>query len=179
MKKLNTKMIALNAIIAAVYAAFTILLAPISYGSIQMRISEIMIFLAFYNKDYIPGLVLGCLIANIPSGLGAFDMVFGTFATLLAETGQQIFSCFSWRINQWCYCLIRIKVCFRSSIYCISRISLCRWICCISYWCHHFYICPKEWNIYKIYQIIIFDISLIFIKILVRRNRRWVYLISI
>ena len=84
MKKLNTKMIALNAIIAAVYAAFTILLAPISYGSIQMRISEIMIFLAFYNKDYIPGLVLGCLIANIPSGLGAFDMVFGTFATLLA-----------------------------------------------------------------------------------------------
>ena len=80
MKKLNTKMIALNAIIAAVYAAFTILLAPISYGSIQMRISEIMIFLAFYNKDYIPGLVLGCLIANIPSGLGAFDMVFGTLA---------------------------------------------------------------------------------------------------
>ncbi len=82
--KFNTKTLAYNAIIAAAYAALTILLAPISYGSIQFRISEIMIFLAFYNKDYIPGLVLGCLIANIPSSLGVWDMVFGTFATLLA-----------------------------------------------------------------------------------------------
>ena len=38
--KIDTKTIAFNAIIAAVYGALTILLAPISYGSIQMRISE-------------------------------------------------------------------------------------------------------------------------------------------
>ncbi len=82
--KIDTKTIAFNAIIAAVYAALTILLAPISYGSIQMRISEIMVFLAFYNKKYIPGLVLGCLIANIPSPLGLWDICFGTFATLVA-----------------------------------------------------------------------------------------------
>ena len=84
MKKLNVKTIALNAVIAAVYAALTIGLAPISYGQVQMRISEVMIFLAFYNKKYIPGLVLGCFIANVPSSLSAYDMVFGTFATLLA-----------------------------------------------------------------------------------------------
>lgn len=82
--KIDTKTIAFNAIIAAVYAALTILLAPISYGSIQMRISEIMVFLAFYNKKYIPGLVLGCLIANIPSPLGLWDICFVTFATLVA-----------------------------------------------------------------------------------------------
>ena len=82
--KIDTKTIAFNAIIAAVYAALTSLLAPISYGSIQMRISEIMVFLAFYNKKYIPGLVLGCLIANIPSPLGLWDICFGTFATLVA-----------------------------------------------------------------------------------------------
>lgn len=84
MKKLDVKTIALNAVIAAVYAALTIGLAPISYGQVQMRISEVMIFRAFYNKKYIPGLVLGCFIANVPSSLGAYDMVFGTFATLLA-----------------------------------------------------------------------------------------------
>jgi uncharacterized membrane protein len=82
--KIDTKTIAFNAIIAAVYGALTILLAPISYGSIQMRISEIMVFLAFYNKKYIPGLVLGCFIANIPSPLGLWDICFGTMATLIA-----------------------------------------------------------------------------------------------
>lgn len=84
MKKIDVKTIAINAVIAAIYAALTIGLAPISYGQVQMRISEMMIFLAFYNKKYIPGLVLGCFIANVPSSLGFYDMVFGTFATFLA-----------------------------------------------------------------------------------------------
>jgi uncharacterized membrane protein len=84
MKKLDIKTIASNAIIAAAYAALTLVLAPISYGSIQMRVSEIMVFFAFYNRKYIPGLVLGCLIANLPSPLGAWDICFGTLATLLA-----------------------------------------------------------------------------------------------
>lgn len=82
-KKLDVKMIATNAIIAAVYAVLTIAIYPLSYGAIQMRISELMVFLAFYNKKYIPGLVLGCLIANIPSSLGVMDMVFGTLSTLI------------------------------------------------------------------------------------------------
>ena len=84
MKKIDVKTIAINAVIAAVYAALTIGLAPISYGQVQMRISEMMIFLAFYNKKYIPGLVLGCFLANVPSSLGFYDMIFGTFATFLA-----------------------------------------------------------------------------------------------
>lgn len=84
MKKIDVKTIAINAVIAAIYAALTIGLAPISYGQVQMRISEMMIFLAFYNKKYIPGLVLGCFIANVPSSLGFYDMIFGTFATFLA-----------------------------------------------------------------------------------------------
>ena len=71
--------------IACIYAVLTIfVLAPIAYGGIQFRLTEIMIFLAFYEKKYIPGLVVGCLIANIPSSLGVWDMCFGTFATLLA-----------------------------------------------------------------------------------------------
>lgn len=84
MKKIDIQTIAVNGIIAAAYAALTLLLAPISYGSIQMRISELMIFLAFYNKKYIPGLVLGCFLSNLASPLGVYDIVFGTCATLLA-----------------------------------------------------------------------------------------------
>lgn len=84
MKQSKVRVLALNAVIAAMYAVLTIFLAPISYGSIQMRISEVLIFLAFYNKRYIPGLVLGCLIANLASPFGIWDIVFGTLATLLA-----------------------------------------------------------------------------------------------
>lgn len=83
MLKFNTKLIAQNAIIACIYTVFTLAIAPLAYSEIQFRLSEIIVFLAFYNKKYIPGLVIGCFIANIPSTLGWFDMVFGTFSTLL------------------------------------------------------------------------------------------------
>lgn len=83
MNNLTLKNLLVNGLIAAAYAALTILIFPLSYGPIQMRISEVMVFLAFYNKKFIPGLTLGCLIANIPSTLGAMDMVFGTISTLI------------------------------------------------------------------------------------------------
>lgn len=80
----KVRLIALNGMIAAVYAALTLALTPISYGAVQFRVSEALIFLAFFNRKYIPGLVIGCLIANLGSSLGMMDVVFGTFATLLA-----------------------------------------------------------------------------------------------
>ncbi|MEG0452127.1 MAG: QueT transporter family protein [Coprobacillus sp.] len=83
MNRIDVKMIAINAMIAGIYAVLTMAIAPLSYGAIQMRISEVMVFLAFYNKKYIPGLVLGCLIANTISPLGMMDMCFGTLSTLI------------------------------------------------------------------------------------------------
>lgn len=81
--KLSTKLIAQNAIIAGIYAVMTLAIAPLAYSEIQFRLSEVIVLLAFYNKKFIPGLVIGCFIANIPSPLGWMDMVFGTFSTLL------------------------------------------------------------------------------------------------
>lgn len=81
--KFDAKTIAQNAIIACIYAVLTLAVAPIAYSEVQFRISEVIVFLAFYNRKYIPGLVVGCFLANIPSTLGMFDMVFGTFSTLL------------------------------------------------------------------------------------------------
>lgn len=86
----NTKMIVLNGIIAAVYAVFTLMISPIAYGNIQMRLSEILIFLAFYNKKYIPGLTIGCLIANLFSPLGIYDIGFGVSATVIALIGMYL-----------------------------------------------------------------------------------------
>ena len=70
--------------IAAMYAALTYAVSPIAYGEIQFRISEALTILPIFTPAAIPGLVVGCLIANIGSPMMAIDMIFGTLATLLA-----------------------------------------------------------------------------------------------
>lgn len=82
-KVLDVKVVAMNAMIATVYAVLTIACASISYGVINLRISEIIVFLAFFNRKYIPGLIVGCFLANLASPMGIYDVVFGTIATIL------------------------------------------------------------------------------------------------
>jgi len=84
MKKINIKFLAESAIIAALYAALTWLFAPISYGSVQFRISEVLVLLVVFNPKYAVALIVGCFISNTTSSLGWYDMVFGTLATALA-----------------------------------------------------------------------------------------------
>ena len=79
-----TRRILLNAAVAAVYAVLTVGLAPLSYGPVQVRISECLTLLAYNNKNYLPGLILGCCIANFGSPLGIADILVGTAATALA-----------------------------------------------------------------------------------------------
>jgi len=74
----------LNAAAAALYAALTVGLAPISYGPVQVRLSEAMTLLAFYDRKWLPGLILGCFLANLGSPFGVTDILVGTFATALA-----------------------------------------------------------------------------------------------
>lgn len=83
-KLLTTRSLCLSAIIAALYAALTLLLAPISYGNIQCRVSEAFTVL----PQSIPGLFVGCLIANIFSPTPSiWDIVFGSLTTLIAACG--------------------------------------------------------------------------------------------
>ncbi|OPL09500.1 MAG: hypothetical protein AVO33_06815 [delta proteobacterium ML8_F1] len=72
------------ALTAALYATLTLALAPISYGNIQFRLSEVLTLLAFYNPVFIPGITLGTFIANLFSPLGTVDVIFGTLATFLS-----------------------------------------------------------------------------------------------
>ena len=80
----TVKSIALNGIIACLYAVVTIACGPLSYQFAQFRFSELLNLLVFFNPSFTLGLTLGCLLANIFSLYGIFDIVFGTLTTLLA-----------------------------------------------------------------------------------------------
>ena len=81
-KGISVKLVVINAMIAGVYAVLTLAISPIAYSEIQFRLSEIIVFLAFYNRRYIPGLTIGCIIANLFSPMGMLDIVFGTLSTM-------------------------------------------------------------------------------------------------
>ncbi len=80
----SVKMITLNAFVAALYAVLTIICYPLSYSFIQLRISEMLNLLVFFNPSYTLGLTIGCLLANLMSSSGIFDITLGTLATLLS-----------------------------------------------------------------------------------------------
>ncbi len=80
-----------GAVIAALYAVLTVgqnvLLPGTASMSVQFRVAEVLTILALYTPAAIPGLTVGCIIANISSvtaGLGFYDMIFGSLASLLA-----------------------------------------------------------------------------------------------
>ena len=81
----KTQFIITGALIAAAYAGLTYIsnIFGLAYGPIQLRISEVLTLLPIFTPAAIPGLTIGCFIANIGS-FNVLDMVFGTFATFLA-----------------------------------------------------------------------------------------------
>jgi uncharacterized membrane protein len=86
----KTKSMVKIAMIAAIYCVLTLVLAPIAYGAVQFRISELLTTLPAFTPLAIPGLTLGCCLANLIGALfglnptGYIDAIFGTLATLLA-----------------------------------------------------------------------------------------------
>ena len=70
--------------IAAIYVVLTYVFAPFSFGEIQVRIAEALTILPVFTPAAVPGLFIGCLLANLLSPYGLLDMVVGSGATLLA-----------------------------------------------------------------------------------------------
>lgn len=87
---MNTKTFTRVAMIAAIYTVVTLLLAPISYGNIQVRIAEALTMLPLIYEPSIWGVTLGCFLSNLIGAMtganptGMIDAVIGTLATLLA-----------------------------------------------------------------------------------------------
>lgn len=71
-------------LVAALYAALTLLFAPISFSQIQFRVAEALTLLPVLSAASVPGLFAGCLISNLVTGQPWQDVVFGSLATLLA-----------------------------------------------------------------------------------------------
>ena len=67
----TTRFLTQAAIIAALYAALTLLLQPISgfQGNFQLRVSEALTLLPVFTPAAVPGLFVGCLIANLLEAL--------------------------------------------------------------------------------------------------------------
>ena len=86
----RSRYVAQAGVIAAVYAALTFIVIqnPLGYGPVQLRVSEALTVLAVFTPAAIPGLALGCVIANAAmlaqfGPLALLDVVFGSLATLL------------------------------------------------------------------------------------------------
>ena len=82
--KSMTKYITISALIGAIYAVLTVLLAPISYGPVQVRVAEALTVLPYLFPQAIPGLYIGCMVANIWGGYGPIDIFGGSALTLVA-----------------------------------------------------------------------------------------------
>jgi len=85
-----------GAAIAALYVVLTLVFAPISFGPVQLRVAEALCILPMFTPAAIPGLFIGCLIANLLGGGIILDVVFGSLATLIgAVLGYML------RSNRW------------------------------------------------------------------------------
>ena len=86
MSRFTTRQLTTAAVIAALYAvmAYFASIFGVAYGPVQCRFSEALCVLPFLMPEAVPGLFIGCLIANLLSPYGVLDIVFGSLATLLA-----------------------------------------------------------------------------------------------
>lgn len=86
MKNIKLKGLAQAAVIACLYAVLTLMpgLSSLSYGAVQLRVSEALTILPLLTPWAVPGLAVGCAISNLFSPMMALDLPFGTLASLLA-----------------------------------------------------------------------------------------------
>jgi uncharacterized membrane protein len=83
-KKFTTVMLCRAGIIAALYAVLTWMLGELAYGPIQIRPAEALTILPLFYVEAVPGLYVGCMLANLMSGYGIYDILLGSLATLIA-----------------------------------------------------------------------------------------------
>ncbi len=83
MKNKTVTFVTQAGVIAAIYVVLTMIFAPFSFGEVQVRLSEALTVLPFFTGAAVPGLFVGCLIANILGGAILPDIIFGSLATLL------------------------------------------------------------------------------------------------
>ena len=81
-----------GAMIAALYVVLTFIanLAGLASGVIQVRLSEVLTILPVFTAAAVPGLAVGCVLANLLTGCALWDVVFGSLATLIGALGTRL-----------------------------------------------------------------------------------------
>lgn len=96
----RTYFMVFSAVIAAIYTILTMIFAPVSFGPVQFRISEMLCILPFFTPAAIPGLFIGCLLSNLLCGAAVLDVIFGSLATLIGAVGS-----YKLRKTKWLVCV--------------------------------------------------------------------------
>ena len=88
----KTRFLTQSALIASLYVALTFVSASmgLASGAIQVRISEALTIMPVFTTAAIPGLFVGCMVANLVTGAAMWDIVFGAIATLLGAIGTYL-----------------------------------------------------------------------------------------
>jgi len=94
-QKLTARELSAAGLIASLYTILSLVFLPISFGVYQIRIAEALTVLPFLTRAAIPGLYIGCLLANILGGMGWLDIVFGPIITLAAAVLTRLVCCLS------------------------------------------------------------------------------------
>jgi uncharacterized membrane protein len=81
---MKVKGLAISGIVAALYVAVSMIVAPFGFTNIQFRISEMFNHLVVFNKKFFFAIVIGVFITNLFSPLGAYDLVFGVAQSIIA-----------------------------------------------------------------------------------------------
>ncbi len=92
MKRKSVRLLSQGAIIAALYAALTLVSASLglAIGPFELRFSEALAVLPLFTPAAVPGLFCGCLVANILCGAHFLDILFGSLASLLGAVGTYL-----------------------------------------------------------------------------------------
>ena len=96
----RVKFICHAALIAALYVLLTYIAAAmgLSSGAIQIRFSEALCVLPYFTSAAVPGVTVGCLLANTLTGCALWDIVFGTLATLVGAVFARLLRKFKWLV---------------------------------------------------------------------------------
>ncbi|UCG62063.1 MAG: QueT transporter family protein [Candidatus Zixiibacteriota bacterium] len=84
MNSRRIRFISTSGLIAAVYTLLALVFMPISFGVYQVRVAEALTVLPFLTGAAVPGLYVGCVLANVIGGMGWLDIVIGPLLTLAA-----------------------------------------------------------------------------------------------
>ncbi|MGN0327498.1 MAG: QueT transporter family protein [Lachnospira sp.] len=96
-KGIGVKFITQGAVIAALYVVLVIIFDYWSFGPVQFRVAEALTILPYFTPAAIPGLFIGCIIANLLGGAVIWDVIFGSIATLIGAVGTYLL-----RKHKWC-----------------------------------------------------------------------------